>query len=487
MSIRIPSNVLAGPVIQTVATVAPTAPVTGAFWFDTSVNNLKVWNGSAWVVAVPPSGGGVATASLPLVITGSDIDIQQASATLEGSMSAADYSKVQHIILPTSAIARFESANGAAFLAGYNTANLSANLYNDGGSNQWMRYDTARQAKASVLGEAGWVHYHAPSGANPAALTAYANHDATRFNQNQIAIGQHPTYGASYSAIWNVGSTAGGNYAMLQTNDGNTTLLNGGTSIAMRVANTDKISVTAVDNLLTQRTTIGAAAAFSGQILEVVGQIETQYGANRASRGYLVHDGSNCHLGATVGAIYVGWNAANTIILGGPVTIRASNGVNQNLTVGDISCFRSGAPTTGVLYFRSDSTRYLFDSGTAYVMPNQNLTLNGVNVNSSRALKDGIADLADGALATINKLRPRSFFFKTNPSQQQRGFILEEVEPVLPETVSHVTGANEGEEFHSLDYNSIFTLGIKAIQELSAKVAALEARIAVLEGGASGG
>lgn len=67
---------------------------------------------------------------------------------------------------------------------------------------------------------------------------------------------------------------------------------------------------------------------------------------------------------------------------------------------GDITTYRAGSPTTGVLYLGNNgSTRYLFYDGSSYVMPGANLTINaGLAWHS---LNDGAgsgldADLLDG-------------------------------------------------------------------------------------------
>ena len=95
--------------------------------------------------------------------------------------------------------------------------------------------------------------------------------------------------------------------------------------------------------------------------------------------------------------------------------------------------------------------------------------------SSDRALKENIRDYSESGIAIINQLRPRKFDLK-KPSKDsdasvlvpEIGFVAQEVEGLVPEIV----GGEEGGK--SLSYNRLTVPIIKAIQELSAKVEALE-------------
>jgi|10_taG_2_1085330.scaffolds.fasta_scaffold28919_3 hypothetical protein len=101
------------------------------------------------------------------------------------------------------------------------------------------------------------------------------------------------------------------------------------------------------------------------------------------------------------------------------------------------------------------------------------------NDTSDIGLKENIKSLESGALAKINLLRPVSFDWKEEKDSTV-GFIAQEVEKIFP---SEVVGENyvEGkiEQYSINTGKAINTIGIvahltKAIQELSAKVTALE-------------
>ncbi len=114
-----------------------------------------------------------------------------------------------------------------------------------------------------------------------------------------------------------------------------------------------------------------------------------------------------------------------------------------------------------------------------------------LNDTSDGKLKESIASIPDGSLALVKQLRPVTFDWKdpTSPNNQA-GFVAQEVKTVISNLVNgeeyDETKVNEKGQVISTGY-SINTTGIvahltKALQELSEKNDALEARIAALEG-----
>lgn len=89
---------------------------------------------------------------------------------------------------------------------------------------------------------------------------------------------------------------------------------------------------------------------------------------------------------------------------------------------------------------------------------------------SDRAKKDNIRDLEYG-LGDIEALRSVAFTFKDDEQQAPRmGFIAQEVEPILPELV-HI----DKHGVWGMDYVSLIPVLVNAVQELSGRLAALEA------------
>ena len=110
------------------------------------------------------------------------------------------------------------------------------------------------------------------------------------------------------------------------------------------------------------------------------------------------------------------------------------------------------------------------------------------SLSDSRVKKD-IADLTDG-LDLVKQLRPRTFKFNgkattLDDNRTRYGFVADEVMAVASQYVSLDTQTIDDVEvdyFKSLSTTKMIPMLVKAIQELSAKNDALEARIATLEG-----
>ena len=121
-----------------------------------------------------------------------------------------------------------------------------------------------------------------------------------------------------------------------------------------------------------------------------------------------------------------------------------------------------------------------------------NLVIQGdFNDTSDGKLKTNKVDIADGALSKVNQFKPVTFDWidSTRPNGQI-GFIAQDLKSVVPNLVNGTeydeSESNEKGQIISAGY-SVNTIGVvayltKAIQELSAKNDALEARIAALEG-----
>jgi hypothetical protein len=99
-------------------------------------------------------------------------------------------------------------------------------------------------------------------------------------------------------------------------------------------------------------------------------------------------------------------------------------------------------------------------------------------------LKENIRDLDDG-LEKINRLKPRKFDWKPGrgaDTKDARGFVAQEFETVFPDLIDEWKDTPpEGEEPYKAVRADLIPVLVKAIQELSAKNNALEARIAALE------
>jgi hypothetical protein len=93
------------------------------------------------------------------------------------------------------------------------------------------------------------------------------------------------------------------------------------------------------------------------------------------------------------------------------------------------------------------------------------------NTSSDYRLKQSVEPLA-GGLAKLKSLAPKTFEFKVEPDVKVDGFIAHEVQAVVPQAV---TGEKDGEQMQGLDMSKLVPVLVAAVQDLSAKVEALEA------------
>ena len=139
----------------------------------------------------------------------------------------------------------------------------------------------------------------------------------------------------------------------------------------------------------------------------------------------------------------------------------------------------SGSGTDGII-----KRLVLKDSSGVYVyMGIQDTDDNTVGIDITRSdsrWKKNIEDSNVNALDTINKIRHRQFDWKRSRAHTDNGYIAQELREVLPDAILAVK-QDDGSEHLQIRNGEIIPYLTKAIQELSAKVDALEARLAEME------
>ena len=111
------------------------------------------------------------------------------------------------------------------------------------------------------------------------------------------------------------------------------------------------------------------------------------------------------------------------------------------------------------------------------------ITFNGsgtaFNTSSDYRLKNNIADLTD-ATTKIKKLKPKKFsWIRDKNNTLVNGFLAHEVSSVVPEAVIGDKDAKDADgnpEYQQIDHSKLVPLLVKTIQELEARIAALEAK-----------
>ena len=228
------------------------------------------------------------------------------------------------------------------------------------------------------------------------------------------------------------------------------------------------------------------------------------YGLGTSSNGYAtISDGTGSILiggsNAVTGGGVTGANAAirtsgNLIFCSGGASERARIDSSGNLLVGTTNtdpagnnvtgaAIRSGAAcsiqngsTTALALGSSANNTYLQvfrNAGTlaGYIsVPTASTTT--YNSVSDQRLKENIVD-APSALSSINAVKVRSFDWKSDGLHVDYGWIAQELLEVAPEAVS---ASDDPDQMMGVDFGRLTPRLVKAIQELTARLEALEAK-----------
>ena len=108
-------------------------------------------------------------------------------------------------------------------------------------------------------------------------------------------------------------------------------------------------------------------------------------------------------------------------------------------------------------------------------------TTTSYNITSDYRLKEDIAPMT-GALAKVARLKPVTYKWKSTPDEISEGFIAHELAEVCPQAVTGTKDAvdEDGKPvYQGIDTSHLIATLTASIQELSAKVTALEAKLGV--------
>jgi hypothetical protein len=168
-------------------------------------------------------------------------------------------------------------------------------------------------------------------------------------------------------------------------------------------------------------------------------------------------------------------------------TVRATIDTNGNLLVGTTTVVNTGKVISG---FNGSSAVGFVANDTASASGGVyfGCSLNGIfigsiqrvgatsavvyNTTSDQRLKTNVKD-ANPVLSALLNVKVRQYDWTDGDLHQEYGFVAQELEPVLS---GIVTKGKTEEDMWQLDYSRLTPHLVKAIQELSAKVTALESR-----------
>jgi len=198
---------------------------------------------------------------------------------------------------------------------------------------------------------------------------------------------------------------------------------------------------------------------------------------------------------STAGAWYLGVDSTGgrqivSLTTNGSILSYADTSFVGNKFISTTATAGSGTPIVQAQYNTdTDCTGGYFyqclnSAGTSIgrIQADSNTTTSFVGTSDER-LKQNPTDF-DG-LPIVMAILPREYEWKSNPEKRKKGFYAQELYKVLPEAVG--VGNDDVTEDGSLktpwgiDYGKLTPVLVKAIQELSAKNDALEARLAALE------
>ena len=203
----------------------------------------------------------------------------------------------------------------------------------------------------------------------------------------------------------------------------------------------------------------------------------------RANNGFGVFngDGSETLFNAdTNGAVELYFNnnkrfetTSNAVDVSGGVIVHASTGINPSVDIEQQVDANFTAVNIRNFYSSSGRNMIVFLDNNGNVVGSIVNDGSGItyNTTSDYRLKENVVPISDG-LTRLNKLKPYRFNFIDYKDITQDGFLAHEVQEIMPEAVKN---EKDGEEMQEMDYTKLITLLVASVQELSAKVAALEA------------
>lgn len=215
-------------------------------------------------------------------------------------------------------------------------------------------------------------------------------------------------------------------------------------------------------------------------------------GTNNAERLRVAADGKiGISQNAPTSALHVGGGSAQTVVYiqgstsgsGGGAALSMPQGILGNISAIDGGAYNAGLKLrsySGGLTLTADSGGFamtgLAGSTGGSAMKWNTSTGQWFYDTSAARYKENIRDSELG-LETVKALRPRQYNYIYEGTPEDVGFIAEEVDLILPFLVAK----NANNECESITYDRLTSVLVKAVQELNAKVEALEARIAALE------
>jgi hypothetical protein len=170
-------------------------------------------------------------------------------------------------------------------------------------------------------------------------------------------------------------------------------------------------------------------------------------------------------------------NSSGNFLVGTSSTFDVTSGATTQLS-GQCAVYNNGSPNTLMSFYNSSQS-----ARVGFIGSSGNSTQ--YNSGSDYRLKDNVTNMS-GALSKISALRPVTFTWKVSPEVGVvSGFIAHELDEVVPESVSGEKDAmcSDGvtPDYQMVDLSKLVPLLTAAIQEQQAMIQELTAKVAALE------
>ena len=314
------------------------------------------------------------------------------------------------------------------------------------------------------------------TGNNNLSVGAYAGQNHTT-GSNNVFVGEETAVGNTTGSS----NTAVGRTALYSNT---TASYNTAVGYQAGYSNTTGTGNTLVGNLTGYSLTTGTGNTFLGG------------GSNAA--GYFVTTGSKNTIVGQYNGNQGGLDirtSNNNIVLsdgdGNPRMYVAGNGVVRigrgvyGQAGGGLDIYPQGSGDNGYIVWNKDGNGAGGGTRTAMLFANNGTTVGSVsysntstayNTSSDYRLKENVVDLT-GATERLNQIPVRRFNFIADADTTVDGFLAHEVQAVVPEAITgtHNEVDDDGNPvYQGIDQSKLVPLLVKAIQELEARITALE-------------
>jgi hypothetical protein len=167
----------------------------------------------------------------------------------------------------------------------------------------------------------------------------------------------------------------------------------------------------------------------------------------------------------------------------------AELGVYRHSGITDPCSFiRLQAEDTAVLFYWTDNSNIFRSSTNSAHIGTTSGTVVGTQTSDERV--KNILGPVEYGLETLKQIEPVRFSLKSQPDIEQLGFIAQQVQPLVPQSVfdtgEHIEGEPEDAPTKlGMEYVALIPVLVNAAKEMATRIETLEARLTALEGGAS--